>query len=71
MPIGTCGRLVFQMTKHTLTKPGLSSLHQNQSYLAVQEAVISVLREETGTKSFLCDTLLIIGAGFDLQKCLG
>lgn len=61
MPLGSCGRLVFQRAKHTLTKPGLSSLHQNQSYLALQEAVISVLREETGTKSFLYDTLLVIG----------
>lgn len=43
MPLGSCGRLVFQRAKHTLTKPGLISLYQNQSYLALQEAIISVL----------------------------
>lgn len=68
-PLVSCGRMAFRRTKHMLTTSPLPSLPKPVMFSTPGGSYVCFIREETGTKSFLCNTLLVAVAMFKLQKC--
>ena len=69
MPLASCGRLAFQRTKHTLTTSPQQSLPKPVIFSTPGGSYLCFIRDETGTESFLYNTLLVVVAMLKSQKC--
>jgi len=68
-PLLSCRRLAFQGTKHALTTSPQQSLPKTVIFSTPGGCYLCFIREETGAKSFLYNTLLVVMAMFKSQKC--